>query len=114
MLSLSLSSSLFRRALHPRCHRSDPPRPSSDLAPADRLASGDTRRRAADRRRGRPRTRPTKATVAGGRSEEHTSELQSLTNLVCRLLLEKKKQNKSRHTTRTTSIYNKQLVVTVG
>src|SRR5262249_62413803 len=29
------------------------------------------------------------------RSEEHTSELQSLTNLVCRLLLEKKKQKKS-------------------
>src|SRR5438093_2938557 len=28
----------------------------------------------------------------GGRSEEHTSELQSLTNLVCRLLLEKKKK----------------------
>src|SRR5438046_7161759 len=28
------------------------------------------------------------------RSEEHTSELQSLTNLVCRLLLEKKKENK--------------------
>src|SRR5437016_10128600 len=27
-----------------------------------------------------------------GRSEEHTSELQSLTNLVCRLLLEKKKE----------------------
>ena len=26
-----------------------------------------------------------------GRSEEHTSELQSRTNLVCRLLLEKKK-----------------------
>src|ERR1019366_5735562 len=29
--------------------------------------------------------------LAYGRSEEHTSELQSLTNLVCRLLLEKKK-----------------------
>src|ERR1019366_10819994 len=28
------------------------------------------------------------------RSEEHTSELQSLTNLVCRLLLEKKKKLK--------------------
>src|SRR5438046_5307555 len=28
------------------------------------------------------------------RSEEHTSELQSLTNLVCRLLLEKKKRPK--------------------
>src|SRR5438093_10222037 len=27
------------------------------------------------------------------RSEEHTSELQSLTNLVCRLLLEKKNHN---------------------
>src|SRR5438093_9931778 len=30
----------------------------------------------------------------GDRSEEHTSELQSLTNLVCRLLLEKKKKIK--------------------
>src|SRR5262249_59614457 len=30
-----------------------------------------------------------------GRSEEHTSELQSLTNLVCRLLLEKKKKDKT-------------------
>src|SRR5438046_8122990 len=30
------------------------------------------------------------------RSEEHTSELQSLTNLVCRLLLEKKKTAKQR------------------
>src|SRR5438093_2878083 len=30
------------------------------------------------------------------RSEEHTSELQSLTNLVCRLLLEKKNQTKTR------------------
>src|SRR5438093_9991812 len=29
------------------------------------------------------------------RSEEHTSELQSLTKLVCRLLLEKKKKNKT-------------------
>src|SRR5438046_8270748 len=32
------------------------------------------------------------------RSEEHTSELQSLTNLVCRLLLEKKKKKKKKHT----------------
>src|SRR5262245_62576850 len=30
----------------------------------------------------------------GNRSEEHTSELQSLRHLVCRLLLEKKKKNK--------------------
>src|SRR5438093_8967622 len=31
----------------------------------------------------------------GARSEEHTSELQSLTNLVCRLLLEKKKNTRT-------------------
>src|SRR5438046_4754394 len=37
------------------------------------------------RREGRPQS-------LEGRSEEHTSELQSLTNLVCRLLLEKKKE----------------------
>src|SRR2546427_8342468 len=32
-------------------------------------------------------------TPGGPRSEEHTSELQSQSNLVCRLLLEKKKKN---------------------
>src|SRR5437899_13099131 len=32
----------------------------------------------------------------GSRSEEHTSELQSLRHLVCRLLLEKKKKNKKK------------------
>src|SRR5256886_4051018 len=31
-----------------------------------------------------------------GRSEEHTSELQSQSNLVCRLLLEKKKKHRKR------------------
>src|SRR2546426_8661238 len=31
------------------------------------------------------------------RSEEHTSELQSPCNLVCRLLLEKKKKKKTQH-----------------
>src|SRR2546421_9254549 len=34
------------------------------------------------------------ARPSGGRSEEHTSELQSRSDLVCRLLLEKKKTNK--------------------
>src|SRR2546425_6098373 len=43
------------------------------------------RRRAGARRGRRPRQHP-------GRSEEHTSELQSLAYLVCRLLLEKKKE----------------------
>src|SRR5262249_58563771 len=35
------------------------------------------------------------------RSEEHTSELQSLTNLVCRLLLEKKKSDSYRRVSMT-------------
>src|SRR5262245_63916364 len=47
------------------------------------------------------------------RSEEHTSELQSLRHLVCRLLLEKKKRNKNknehvtkeRHTLACSNIY---------
>src|SRR5262245_65355432 len=38
--------------------------------------------------------------VKGKRSEEHTSELQSLRHLVCRLLLEKKKKNKKNKTTK--------------
>src|SRR5262249_59729640 len=41
---------------------------------------------------------PTVTHVGPNRSEEHTSELQSLTNLVCRLLLEKKKNpNRTKH-----------------
>src|SRR2546430_11624403 len=35
------------------------------------------------------------AAIASGRSEEHTSELQSQSHLVCRLLLANKKENKS-------------------
>src|SRR5215813_15216571 len=38
--------------------------------------------------------RPAARLRAGGRSEEHTSELQSRPHLVCRLLLEKKKTNR--------------------
>src|SRR5205814_8581075 len=43
---------------------------------------------------------PCPAAGAGGtsaRSEEHTSELQSLRHLVCRLLLEKKKKRENRY-----------------
>src|SRR2546428_11058529 len=35
--------------------------------------------------------------VRGKRSEEHTSELQSRSDLVCRLLLEKKKREETNH-----------------
>src|SRR5256885_13017506 len=38
------------------------------------------------------------AAAGRARSEEHTSELQSPCNLVCRLLLEKKKRTPSAHT----------------
>src|SRR5258706_5865854 len=41
---------------------------------------------------GRDRLRKVREQQEIERSEEHTSELQSLTNLVCRLLLEKKKK----------------------
>src|SRR5690554_7125516 len=37
--------------------------------------------------------RPVRRYLAGFRSEEHTSELQSRPHLVCRLLLEKKNEN---------------------
>src|SRR5437899_5114431 len=40
------------------------------------------------------------------RSEEHTSELQSLRHLVCRLLLEKKKTYESRSQTTHTKFFN--------
>src|SRR5688500_20095096 len=43
-------------------------------------------------RRPRADLRPGLAVQPRGRSEEHTSELQSPCNLVCRLLLEKKKK----------------------
>src|SRR2546421_8635006 len=40
---------------------------------------------------------PTPAGVTRSRSEEHTSELQSRSDLVCRLLLEKKKKDNKHH-----------------
>src|SRR2546427_4540201 len=67
-----------------------PTRRSSDLFGFDRPC-GPGRRRSFHRRiRSGPRSHwPLETT----RSEEHTSELQSQSNLVCRLLLEKKKVN---------------------
>src|SRR2546429_5337459 len=46
--------------------------------------------------RGTPCTACRGRTPSRPRSEEHTSELQSRLHLVCRLLLEKKKNNKNR------------------
>src|SRR4051812_49478478 len=62
------------------------------------LAPGPSPRAAVDRRTGYEsqdrRRLPREET--GRRSEEHTSELQSHVNLVCRLLLEKKKKTTNR------------------
>src|SRR2546430_16060703 len=56
----------------------------------------DQRDTASQRRAGAFRhQRPAEENLTLGRSEEHTSELQSQSNLVCRLLLEKKKYMQS-------------------
>src|SRR5206468_8270444 len=82
-----------------------PTRRSSDLVLRPRVdLRAQARRRALRhlpaRRPGRPasgpiataRQSPPRAPAMGPRSEEHTSELQSRSDLVCRLLLEKKKK----------------------
>src|SRR5688572_30966712 len=60
---------------------------------SDEPASGVRDRRLPGARRGRD-DRPRQVIGGRVRSEEHTSELQSQSNLVCRLLLEKKKKKK--------------------
>src|SRR5436190_18541687 len=45
------------------------------------------------------------ASATGSRSEEHTSELQSHSDLVCRLLLEKKKKKQKHLTVSSTHIW---------
>src|SRR5262249_61265515 len=89
----------FQRSAHPRHSHSFPTRRSSDLEPEFRRRHADDRDRTVvgfDRASdyvGVAAETPLPQTVAeNDRSEEHTSELQSLTNLVCRLLLEKKKK----------------------
>src|SRR5207247_10525107 len=86
-----------------------PTRRSSDLAVDDDLprcgpAAHDPGLQPGGRRAAR-RPRPTHRTVGEGqrkegltrhRSEEHTSELQSRVDLVCRLLLEEKKETPGR------------------
>src|SRR2546427_6569609 len=97
------------RARRGRFHR---PGPAALPAPAHRPRAARRSRPAARRscpararsaRRSEIRHRPAPRQIQGGgpsrpgaRSEEHTSELQSQSNLVCRLLLEKKKKNKQK------------------
>src|SRR2546425_5644700 len=72
--------------------------------PADDLCSRAPREHRPQEREGhveprRPKDRQSEhpETERSGRSEEHTSELQSLAYLVCRLLLEKKKKNNQKY-----------------
>src|SRR5437773_4289800 len=55
-----------------------------------------TQRKNCRRHSKRPRSTIVRLTSSRERSEEHTSELQSHHDLVCRLLLEKKKHNSDR------------------
>src|SRR5207247_11139766 len=90
LLFFCFSSSLHHRDLH-----SFPTRRSSDLHPGPDgiFASGGV---TAAGQNFFP------ANIVNDRSEEHTSELQSRVDLVCRLLLEKKKDTtKNRGSTRT-------------
>src|SRR5688572_31376113 len=73
--------------------RENPPRTRREGA-ARRQARADARRQRPRRVRPLHRRADEAAELVGAaaRSEEHTSELQSQSNLVCRLLLEKKKK----------------------
>src|SRR5687767_15625412 len=74
-------TTLFRSLRH-GCARAQPARDRRRLR-QQRDAGGESR----------PRAVVPPAVPLRRRSEEHTSELQSLAYLVCRLLLEKKKKN---------------------
>src|SRR5256885_4642293 len=65
--------------------------PRSTLFPYTTLFRSMREAACAQAARARPMDRPHCMPRKAGRSEEHTSELQSPCNLVCRLLLEKKK-----------------------
>src|SRR5438046_7404905 len=99
MCSFSFNSYADHRDLHSSLHDALPiSTPGSDsgrmisrkiwngVAPMSRAASSRLRSIFASEKK-----------IGPTRSEEHTSELQSLTNLVCRLLLEKKKKKKNTH-----------------
>src|SRR5437016_9594989 len=84
----------LRRASHAACRDRRAGRAAAGPDAARRHPAGRRRLRAAGARG---------AARGHVRSEEHTSELQSLTNLVCRLLLEKKKTKDEVHRRRRTT-----------
>src|SRR2546426_7615238 len=95
------TTEIYTLSLHDALPISPPRRPACRARSRTASRSRATRRpwrrwtHAASRRRRSPSSFPEKR----GRSEEHTSELQSPCNLVCRLLLEKKKTHSDLCTT---------------
>src|SRR5438094_3750401 len=96
---LSLLFFFYSSANHRDLH-SFPTRRSSDLRPRRSLRRAKAPQRARWRApalgRCRAKGRPPVRRAPRARSEEHTSELQSPYDLVCRLLLEKKKKKRNR------------------
>src|SRR5206468_11481720 len=102
ILCLSLMATpvteVYPLSLHdalPICRRAGPARDTRYAGPPlpRRRPSAPCRSPAASR----PGAGPAPRTARRARSEEHTSELQSRSDLVCRLLLEKKKYLDSPH-----------------
>src|SRR5438067_10235620 len=92
MIRLPPTSPLFPYTTLFRSGRADvPPRPPRPDAGRPRLRA---ERRLPATARGRVAPAGTPRGTPAARSEEHTSELQSRFDLVCRLLLEKKKTKK--------------------
>src|SRR5438034_4020411 len=85
-----------------------PTRRSSDLVGAGRSLQRSLLHRLAPNSRNRRAHGARRPTSRRSRSEEHTSELQSHSDLVCRLLLEKKKkETNAKHTTHQAITHNK-------
>src|SRR2546430_6780319 len=87
--ALPISRRAGLRAPGPRRVRGAPAHRSQPRGAQGRTAARDAPHRCAQRQAGK---NPHHFCRRFGRSEEHTSELQSQSNLVCRLLLEKKKE----------------------
>src|SRR2546430_10697259 len=87
-------TTLFRSASPPRVPLSPRARRSPELQFRNALSASSPPRQ----RHSRHQNRSWLAVGLPNRSEEHTSELQSQSNLVCRLLLEKKKNVHTLHT----------------
>src|SRR2546427_5905413 len=84
-------TTLFRSRL-PGAVPALPPGPEAPARRHDERCTGQARGQ--KRRQRRERVDRSQVRDVSPRSEEHTSELQSQSNLVCRLLLEKKKKKR--------------------